>query len=445
MASTFKGGIHPAYNKGFTNSKAIELLPPPEKLYFPLSQHRGAPAEPIVAVGDAVCVGTKIADSSAALTSPVHSSVSGKVTAIEPYFHPNGDKSTCIVIENDGLDTIDPSIKPHPKAMADLTSDDIVAMARDAGIVGMGGAGFPLYCKISSSVQTGKAKHLLINGAECEPYLSSDHRIMLERPEQVVEGARIMMKSLGLENVTICVEDNKQDAIKALQDYIAGASDVAIAVLETKYPQGSEKQIIQAVTGLEVPLGKLPIEVGAVVSNVDSCGALYRVWKFGTPSYERVVTVTGSIVSEPKVLLCRIGTTFQHAIDHCAGLKEEAGKIIMGGPMMGQAQYTTEVPIIKTTSGILVLSKEEGTPPPTTSCIRCGKCMRTCPTRLIPCYLNMFSDSGDLEELEKRNIMNCMECGSCTFACPARIPLTQKFRLSKLRINEARRAAAAKK
>ena len=445
MADTFKGGIHPDYQKSLTSSKIIETLPPPETLYIPLSQHRGAPAEPIVAVGDTVFVGTKIADSAAAVTAPIHSSVSGTVKAIEPYYHPSGAKTTCIIIENDGKDTPDPSIKPCDKPINQLTSDEIVAMAREAGLVGMGGAGFPLHFKISSSIKCGKAEALLINGAECEPYLSSDHRIMVERTEQVVEGARMIMRALGLSKVTICTESNKPDAVKALKVYIGDASDVDVKVFDTKYPQGSEKQMIQVAMGREVPTGKLPIDVGAVVTNVDSCGALYRAWKYGTPLYERVVTVTGKIVVEPKVLLCRIGTPFQYAIDYCSGLSVEPGKVIMGGPMMGQAQYTTEVPIIKTTSGILVLSKEEAQLPPSTNCIRCGKCLRTCPTRLLPCYLNMYSDMDNLEELDKLGIDNCIECGACTYVCPARLPLTQKFRLYKAKLGEARRNAAAAK
>ena len=445
MAATFKGGIHPDYQKSLTGSKVIETLPAPETLYIPLSQHRGAPAEPIVTVGDTVFMGTKIADSEAAVFAPIHSSVSGVVKAIEPYHHPSGAKTTCIIIENDGNDTSDPSIAPYNKPLESLTCDDVVSIAREAGIVGMGGAGFPLHFKISSSVRSGKAETLLINGAECEPYLTSDHRIMVERAEQVVEGARMIMRALGLSTVTICVEDNKSDAIEALSQYIGEAADVVVAAFETKYPQGSEKQIIQVATGKEVPSGKLPIDVGAIVTNVDSCGALYRAWKFGTPLYERVVTVTGKIVCEPKVLLCRVGTPFQSAVDYCAGLSEDAGKVIMGGPMMGQAQHTTEVPIIKTTSGILILSKEEAVPPPITNCIRCGKCLRTCPTRLLPCYLNMYSDLDNLEELDKLGIDNCVECGACTYVCPARVPLTQKFRLKKAQLMESRRAAATEK
>ncbi len=443
MSATFKGGIHPSYNKALTNSKAIETLSPPEELIIPLSQHIGAHCEPIVNVGDEVKLGQKIAESASPVSAPVHASVSGVVKAIEPREHQVGTKCMSIVITNDFNDTMHESVVPCNKAISELSSEEIFEMAKEGGIVGMGGAGFPLSFKLSSG--KGKVDTLVINGAECEPYLSSDHRVMVEKPQEVIEGTRIAMKALGLTSALIGVETNKPDAIAALKEYIGADSDIKVVELDTKYPQGSEKMIIYATTGRKVPMGKLPSDVGCCVCNVDTMGALYRKYKFGVPSYERVVTVTGNIVGNPSVYLIRVGTPFQFVLDNASGVKGDIGKVISGGPMMGKAQHTTDVPVIKTTSGILVLSTEEAKPKERTNCIRCGKCIEVCNMRLQPVLLNFYSTNWDLEELEKLAVEMCCECGSCAFTCPARIELSQTFKLGKMKLQEQRREQKALK
>ena len=442
MGMPFHGGIHPKVTGVFDIEEPAEMLPAPDILYYPLIQHRGAAAEPLVQVGDQVCLGQKIADSPAAITAPIHASVSGMVRAIEPWDHPDGDKCEAIVVENDRLDTKDPALDSPPRETDALSAQDLIQIAREAGIVGMGGAGFPLYAKLKDAV--GKVETIILNGCECEPLLQSDHTTMIYDAHSVVQGGRLLAKSVGAPCVIIAVEDDKPRAAQALREAVGEADDITVQTLPTRYPQGGEKMLIQALLGKEVPPGKLPIALGLIVCNVESAAALYRACKNHRPLISRNVTVAGSVVARPRVLNVRLGTPFQALIDHC-GVTAPYAKLLSGGPMMGKAQYTTSAPVIKTVSGLLLLSEQEVQGDRQTNCIRCGRCMRACPMLLSPCYLNFYCDLGNLAELERLNIDNCIECGVCTYSCPAKLPLVQKFRLSNLELGKQRRAARERK
>ena len=426
MADTFRGGIHPEYRKDATSGLSIEILPPPARLYFPVLQHIGAPCEPVCKVGDRVAVGQCIADSDAPVSSRIHSSVSGRVVSIEPHLHPNGQRVLTIVVENDFEDD------PLPDAR------QTIELMHAAGIVGMGGAGFPAHVKLSSAA--GKVDTLLINGAECEPYLTSDHRLMLEHPELIIGGAQILRRCLGLSRATICVEDNKKDAIAALHNLVVSDHSIQIAVLKTKYPQGGEKQIIKAVTGREVPSGKLPVDAGCVVFNVDSVASLCRAWRFGQPVVSRIVTVAGPAIAKPSMFSVRIGTPFSHVIEQAGGFRKDPVKVIMGGPMMGIPQYSLDAPVIKTTSGILGITRRETREADHPSCIHCGRCVRACPMHLMPNYLALYAAADRLDECERLGIMDCIECGSCSYVCPGRMHLVAQFKVKKNLIAERRRA-----
>ncbi|MCX7614898.1 MAG: electron transport complex subunit RsxC [Clostridiales bacterium] len=435
MANTFRGGAHPDAQKNATSHKPIEELKAAGIVVLPVSMHTGATCDPIVKLGDIVDLGQKIADSSAFISAPVHATVSGKIIAIEPRLHPNGLKTTTIVIQNDYEDRLHPSIKPRD--YEHLTGDELIGIIREAGIVGHGGAAFPTHVKIKSGI--GKVNSLIINAAECEPYITSDHRILLEHADEVVGGITILMKIFGLNEATIGIETNKQDAIPVLKEAIGGRQDIKIFPLKPKYPQGAEKQLISVITGREVPSGALPADVGAAVFNVDTCGAVYRAVSQGIPMMRRVVTVSGSAIANPKNLDVRIGTPLEKLIEATGGFKEEPNKVLMGGPMMGVAQFSLEVPVIKGTNAILAFSDEEGKHIRSTSCIRCGKCVNACPMNLVPTYLYLYSENEKLEECERYGVLDCIECGACNYECPARLYLVQSFRMAKQRILEARR------
>lgn len=435
MANTFRGGVHPDTQKTATSHKPIEELKASGIVVLPVSMHIGAPCEPIVKVGDIVDLGQKIADSAAFVSAPVHATVSGKVIAVEPRLHPNGAKVMSVVIQNDFEDRLHPSIKPRD--YEHLTSEELIAIIREAGIVGHGGAAFPTHVKIQSGI--GKVNHLIINAAECEPYITSDHRILLERADDVIGGITILMKVFGLNEATIGLEMNKHDAIPVLKEAIGGRQDIKIYPLKPKYPQGAEKQLINVITGREVPSGKLPADAGTAVFNVDTCGAVFRAVAQGRPVTRRVVTVSGSAVANPKNLDVRIGTPLESLIEATGGFKEEPNKVLMGGPMMGVAQFSLESPVIKGTNALLAFCGDEGKDSRSTACIRCGKCVSACPINLLPTYLYMFSENGRLEECEKYGVLDCIECGACNFECPARLYLVQSFRTAKQRILEARK------
>ena len=441
MAQAFFGGIHPNDQKAATNKKPIEKLPPPAHVVIPMSMHIGAPCKPCVEVGDYVTVGQKVGEATAAVSSPVHASISGTVVAVEPRPQFSVVSVMSVVIENDFNDTPYEAIKPVENPDK-LTAEQLAEIVKEAGIVGMGGATFPTHIKISSSV--GKVDTVIINASECEPYITSDHRLMLEYPEEIIGGAKILARIFGVDRVHIGVEANKQNAAQLLQVKIAQEkAPVVVEVLHTRYPQGAEKQLIHAITGRQVPPGALPASVGCAVFNVVSVAAIYRAVYQGTPVTHRIVTVSGSGVNEPKNLYCPIGTPVCELLDACGGVKKNTFKIIMGGPMMGNVQYDMNVPVGKGTNAILAFNGKEERNTDNGACIRCGKCMSVCPMRLQPVFMYQFERAGMMEELEKANVMDCMECGACTYICPGRLHLVQTFRTGKQKINTARAAAKA--
>lgn len=415
MKYTFKGGIHPNDGKKSTENKPIVQLNAPEEMVFPMVQHIGAPCTPCVAVGDDVAVGQKIGDSDAFVSAPVHSSVSGKVKAIEPRRHPNGNMVQCVIIENDGLNTVHPDIHPYTDADG-LSVSDMIKLVREAGIVGMGGAAFPTHIKLSPP-EDKKIDLCIVNGAECEPYLTSDHRVMIETPEYVCKGITLIMKILGVNKAYIGIEENKPEAISAMKACAKAYDGVEVKVLKTKYPQGSEKHLIKALTGREVPSGKLPADVGVVVNNIDTCTAVYNAIAFRRPLISRIVTVSGSGIKEPTNFRVPVGTPFQYVIDSAGGFNDGVEKVIMGGPMMGVAQFDMSVPVVKGTSGILAFTSKEITPKKNAPCIRCGKCVSNCPMNLMPLYINAYAQMGDVDKCLEYNIMDCISCGICTYTC----------------------------
>lgn len=441
MAQAFFGGIHPNDQKAATNKKPIEKLPPPAMVVLPMSMHIGAPCAPCVAVGDHVTVGQKVGEATAAVSSPVHASVSGTVVAIEPRPHFSGVNVMSVVIENDFNDTPYEGLRPVENPDA-LTADKLAEIVKEAGIVGMGGATFPTHIKISSSV--GKVDTVIINAAECEPYITSDHRLMLEYPEEVIGGAKILARIFGVDRVHIGIEANKENAAQMLQVKIEQEkAPIVVDVLRTRYPQGAEKQLVQAITGRQVPPGALPAAVGCAVFNVFSVSAIYRAVYQGIPVTHRIVTVSGSGVNEPKNLYCPIGTPLSELLDTCGGVKKNTFKILTGGPMMGNAQYDMSVPVGKGTNAVLAFSGNEKRGSDHPACIRCGKCMSVCPMHLQPVFMYQFVHANLLEEAEKANIMDCLECGACSYICPGQLHLVQTFRTGKQKINNARAAAKA--
>ena len=432
--ATFPGGIHAPHSKERTEHVPIRQASTPQTVVIPLLQHTGAPCEPLVKKGDRVLVGQKIGDSKAFVSAPVHSSVSGTVAAVEPRLHPALCRDVLsVVIESDGRFEVDPGVGPRGDVDS-MSADEIKTVIREAGIVGLGGAAFPTGVKVSPPKEK-KIDVFLLNGAECEPYLTADHRLMLEESATIVYGMRALMKAVGVEKGIICIEDNKPDAIEAMRQAVADYPNLEVAVVKTKYPQGGEKQLIKAVLGREVPPPPgLPMDVGVVVNNVGTAAAVATAIRSGMPLVERVVTVTGSLVREPANLRVRIGTSFQHLIEQCGGLTGNAYKIVMGGPMMGIAQFTTEVPVIKGTSGILVLSMAEAAIQEPTNCIRCGRCVESCPMFLMPLYIRTYAEAARWDLVERYSPANCIECGSCAYNCPAKIPLVQWMKIAKAEI-----------
>ena len=425
---SFKGGIHPEYSKSFTEKVALEKAKEPTVVTLPLQQHIGAPCEPIVKVGDNVKIGQKIGEPSGFVSAAVHSSISGTVKKIAEVDTPNG-KTLSVIIESDGTDAVHESVKPKG-SLDKLTKDEIVNIIKEAGITGLGGASFPTHVKLTPPPEK-KVDTVVLNGAECEPFLTADHRLMLEQPEKVIFGLKAIMKAVGVKKGSIGVEDNKKDAIEALKKAAINEQNIEIVELETKYPQGDEKRLIDATTGRKVPVGGLPMDVGVVVNNVGTAAAVSTAIQTGMPLIERIVTVTGGAINTPKNLIVKLGTPFKEVIKQCGGYKGEPGKIIMGGPMMGGVQFTDEVPVVKGTSGILVLSEEQAKIPEAQQCIRCGKCVEVCPVNLQPISIRQFSVKERHEETEKLNVLSCIECGSCSFICPAKIPLLQSIKVSK--------------
>ncbi len=433
---TFKGGIHPKDMKLATSGKAIIDIVPPETLVFPLSQHIGAPAKPIVTVGDTVLAGQKIAVSDGFVSANVHSSVSGKVVAIEARLHPNGNKVESIVIENDGLYSQCEDMKKY--IFSEVTPSQIVDAIKEAGIVGMGGAAFPTHVKLSPP--DGKSvKYVIINGAECEPYLTSDHRAMLETAEEIIDGLKLTLKVFGLKEGYIAIETNKPDAIAYMKECAAKEAEYSIKIVpvETKYPQGSEKHLIKAVTGISVPGGKLPVDVHVLVNNIDSCAAIARAVLKGQPLTKRIVTVSGDCISEPQNFRVPVGTSFEYLVKKCGGFVKDTAKLIMGGPMMGMALSALDVPVIKGSSGLLAFSEELTKERVQKNCIRCGRCVSGCPMNLMPFMIKEAVCAENLEKLEKLNTADCIQCGSCTYVCPAEQNPLRYIRTGKMKLREA--------
>ena len=436
----FKGGVHPPDGKELSNAKEVVTLPVPEQVTIPLSQHIGAPAESLVKAGDIVKKGQKIGEAKGFVSVPVHASISGKVTAVASFPHPAGKNLPAIQIESDGLDEWSEDVKENP-SYKNLSPEEIKSIIQGAGIVGMGGAAFPTHVKLSPPANK-KIDTLIINGAECEPYLTADHRLMLEEPDRVIEGASIIARALSVPNILIGIEDNKPDAIKAVSDAARSYEGVKVVSLKVMYPQGGEKQLIKAVSGKEVPSGGLPMDVGVVVQNVATAAAVYDAIRFGRPLIERIVTVTGSGVNNPGNFRVRTGTSSLKLIEAAGGFKSEIGKVISGGPMMGMTQYTLDIPVTKGMSGLLFLPQNEVKSYASEACIRCGRCVAVCPMGLLPNMLGIYAELDRFEQAEKANLMDCIECGSCAYVCPSKRPLVHLIRYAKADVMARRKKAA---
>lgn len=429
MFKSFRGGVHPNDYKSYTANVHIEKVPVSKKVIIPVSQHIGAPGVPIVNIGDRVKKGQLIAKAEAPITSYVHASTSGKITDIAVYPSSYRDKSLAIVIESDGLDQWMPGL-PLNRDWEKMKVEEIQGIIKEAGIVGMGGANFPTHFKLSYGPEK-KIDTVILNGSECEPYLTSDYRLMIEETEKVVTGFRIALKCLNVKRGIVGVEDNKPEAIKVLTEAFKGTG-VEVVALPTKYPQGAERMLIKVLTGREIPAGKRHSDIGVVGLNVSTIVAVANAVVNGIPAIERVTTVTGDAIKEPKNLLVKIGTSFKDVIDYCGGYSKTPKKIINGGPMMGYAQDSLEIPVVKGVAGILVLSKDAVRHDEKSACIRCGRCVKACPIGLVPSMLSILSERDRHEEArESYGLMNCIECGSCAYVCPSKRNIVQNIRYSK--------------
>ena len=442
MARAFFGGIHPIDNKHFASEKAIETFPEPDILVVPMAQHIGAPCTPLVKKGDVVTVGQKIGDNTG-LCAPIHSPVSGTVKAVEPRPHTSGTNLMAVVIQNDHQGTLCPDLCPRTQEQVEqLTPEELTELIHQAGIVGMGGATFPTHVKLASGM--GKVDTVIVNAGECEPYIVADDRLCREMPEQVVAGLKIVMKVFGLTaNAHIALEDNKPQAIQALREAVADEPGIQVDVFPAMYPQGAEKQMIQAVTGRQIPSGALPAAVGCAVINAATCKAIFDAVYGGMPLIRRIVTVSGDIAAEPKNLMVPIGTSFEALVD-AVGVTEDPYKILSGGPMMGFSQFDLAVPITKGTNAVTILGRKNKFKVEHPACIRCGKCITVCPIKLMPVLMYKSLFSGDVEEMKRTHMMDCIECGCCTYNCPARVPLVLGFRSGKQAIRDHNAAATFK-
>ncbi len=441
MKTFVMGGIHPPENK-ISEKAATEILPIPPKVFIPLGQNLGAPAKPVVEKGAVVKAGQLIGKGEAFISANVHSSVSGKVLKIDDVIDQSGYKRKAVFINVEG-DEWDDSIDRSETIIREcnLSSQEIIQKIKDMGVVGLGGATFPTHVKLM--VPTGKkADCLIINGVECEPYLTSDHRLMLEKGEELMIGTTLLMKALKVDKAYIGVESNKPDAIENLQRLAGSFKGIEVQALKIKYPQGAEKQLIKAVINREVPSGKLPIEVGCVVQNVGTAYAVYEAVQKNKPLFERVVTLTGKSLKKPANYLVRIGTPVQALVDASGGLPEDTGKVVSGGPMMGKAITSLEAPVVKGSSGILIIRESEARRPKMLTCIRCARCISACPMGLEPVLLAQFSQFERWEDAELERIMDCMECGSCHYTCPSGRPLLDYLRLGKNKVGQIIRTRA---
>lgn len=421
----FKGGVHPYEGKELSKDKPIKAVLPKGELVYPLSQHIGAPAKPLVAKGDRVLTGQVIAEAGGFISACIHASVSGTVKAIEPRRVATGDSVMSIVVENDGLYE---EVEYHPLANYETASkEEIIAKVKEAGVVGMGGAGFPNHVKLSPK-EPDKIDYIIANCAECEPYLTSDYRKMLEEPEKLVGGLKIMLRLFDNATAILGVEDNKPDCIEKLQELTKNEPKIEVKPLKTKYPQGAERTMIYATTGRKINSTMLPADAGCIVDNVDTIIGIYNAVVLGKPLIERVVTITGDAIEDPRNFSVRLGTNYTELIEEAGGFKKDPVKIISGGPMMGFAMFTTDVPVIKTTSALLCMTKDEVATYEPSACINCGRCVKVCPGQIVPARLSVYAEHGDAERFEKENGMECCECGCCSYVCPAKRRLTQSIK-----------------
>ena len=432
---SFSGGVHPSAFKEPTAGKAIVRAPLPQRVFIPLQQHTGAPAKALVKKGDTVKTGQVIGEASGFISLPVHASVSGKVVDVGFFPHPLFRQAEMVAIESDGTDVWEEGIgelvdidKLSPAQMREAISK--------AGVAGMGGAAFPTHVKLSPP-EGKEINTVILNGAECEPYLTCDHRLMLEFPEKIVDGLKIILEILRCQRAHIAIEVNKPDAIARLKQSVDGSELISIVPLKVKYPQGAEKQLIHAITKREVPSGGLPMDVGCVVQNVATAFAISEAVSLNKPLIERVVAVTGPGVEEPQNMWVRIGTPVRELIDQCGGYQSGVKKLVVGGPMMGVAQYTDEIPVIKGTSGILVLTAESSPSPPSQPCISCGKCVETCPIGLMPNIIGKLVEHQRFSEAQEYGILDCIECGCCAYVCSAKINLIHLIKYGKQEIRLA--------
>ena len=420
---TFMGGIHPYDGKAISKDKPIKTVLPKGDLVYPLSQHIGAPAKPVVQKGDRVLTGQKIAEADGYLSVPIFSSVSGTVKAIEPRRVVTGDNVMSIVVENDGQ--YEEIMYPAARPLEELTREEILTFVKEGGVAGMGGAGFPTHVKLAPK-EPGKIEYVIANCAECEPYLTSDYRRMVEEPDSLIDGMKVILSLFPNARGVLAVEDNKPEAIRLLKERAAGETRISVAKLPTKYPQGSERQLIYAVTGRAINSSQLPADAGCIVDNVDTIVAVNRAVRERKPLITRIVTVTGDAVAEPQNFQVRIGTNYHELIEEAGGFVTEPARIISGGPMMGFGIFDLDVPTTRTASALLCLSKDEvGTP---SACINCGRCVEACPSRLVPTLLERYAVHYDTEMFLKRDGMECCECGCCSYVCPAKRQLTQAIK-----------------
>jgi Na+-translocating ferredoxin:NAD+ oxidoreductase subunit C len=441
---TFPGGVHPREEKELSEHCAFEIMPDPGMVVLPLSQHLGKQAKPLVEKRATVVKGQVVADADGFISAPVHSPVNGTVKSLGRESNSSGFVKEAMVIipaaPAEGEEAPASLLMP-PLDASSVTPEEIRRRVKEAGIVGQGGAAFPTFVKLSPP----EGKHIevvILNGCECEPYLTRDDRFMIERPEAIVGGLKLIMKALGVSSGVIGIENNKPAALEAMQKASAGESGIIVCPLKTKYPQGAEKMLIKAWNGREVPPGKLPLDVGAVIQNIGTAVAIWDAITKGEPSITAALTVTGRGIRNPKNLIVPVGTPLKDVIDFCGGLTDDAAKVIVGGPMMGVAQHDLSAPVMKATSGIVVLTMAEVKAEQETACLRCGKCIDACPLHLLPTRLARLAQVNKLEDAETEGITVCMECGSCAFTCPAHIPLVQWLRLGKQRVIQMQRKRA---
>ncbi len=439
---TFSHGVHPPENKDLTSGAPIRRMPFPEEIVLPLRQHAGKPAKLLVKVGDRVERGDKIAEADGFVSVPIHSSAAGEVVGIGWWPHPDGSMAQAVRIK---VEKYSPQI-PRPRVIPrweGLDAEQVVAAVQKGGVVGLGGAAFPTHVKLLPPKHT-PIDLLLVNGAECEPYLTTDHRTMVEFPQRVLYGVRIMMRALGVERAVIGVEKNKPDAIQALRDAVPEDLNVEVIGLTVKYPQGAEKMLIKAVTGREVPSGKLPMHVGAVVQNVGTIACIAEIFETGLPLIERIVTVTGPGVRRPSNLLVPVGTKVRDVLEFCGGIEDDVTEIVFGGPMMGAAQPDLDAPITKGTTGVVVLTEKESRARDVYPCIHCGHCLDACPMFLNPSLMGSLAQLARYQEMvDRTNLWDCMLCGACSYVCPSNIPLSQMFGLAKYQLGRLRRKEQA--